>query len=184
MASDRYPLDYDTLQQAIAPLSITAAELHGSLCGYICAGGQPSAERWLDQLCIDDEGLLPATRAPLESLRTATLALLDDPHMRFTPLLPDDDDAMPSRVQAMGEWCAGFLGGFGLTGVSDRETLSEQARDALRDLDRIAHFGYEAGEDEEDENALAEILEYVRVAVLLLYQEAAHAAAPPNATRH
>ena len=150
MASDLYPLDYDALQRAIAPLAVTAAELHGSLCGYACAGGQPGAGQWLGQLCIDDDGLAASAEPSLESLRSATLALLDDPQMRFAPLLPDDDDALPLRVQAMGEWCAGFLGGFGLTGASDRETLSEQARDAQRKIQADLGASLEAGKARTD----------------------------------
>lgn len=182
--SDLYPFNYTALQQNIAPLAVTAAEVHGGLCGYICAGGDAKPGQWLEQLCIDTERLPADAESRLESLRRTTLDLLDDPDMRFAPLLPDDESAMSARVQAMGEWCAGFLGGFGLTGTNGHQGLSEQARDALRDLDRIAQFGYEAGDTEEDETALTDILEYVRVAVLLLRQEAGQAGAPPDVTRH
>lgn len=179
-----YDLDYLDLKRAVAGLAVAPAELHGSLCGFLCAGGEPQPGRWLSQICIDPEGLTEPAERDLESLRRSTLALLDDPELRFTPLLPEDDAGMGERVQALGDWCAGFIGGFGLTGAAEREQLSAEASDALRDLDRIAHFGYEAGESEEDESAYAEILEFVRVAVLLLRQEAANAAPPPGATRH
>ena len=182
--TDLYPIDYDTLAARIGTLAVSPAELHGGLCGFLCAGGAPRPGRWLAQLCIDDDGLAPAAYDDLDRLRIATQSLLDDPDLRFQPYLPDDDVDMPSRVRTLAEWSAGFLGGFGLTGVGEREGLSGDAGDALRDLDRIAHFGYEAGEDEEDELAFAEILEYVRVAVLLLHQEAARTAAPADATKH
>jgi uncharacterized protein YgfB (UPF0149 family) len=182
--SDLYPTAYAPLAQQLSPLSLSPAELHGSLCGFVCAGGVPEPGRWLEQLCIDTEGLAATSQQDLESLRRATLSLLDDADLRFAPLLPPDEVPMDQRFEALGQWCGAFLGGFGLTGVGYREGLGDEARDALRDLERIGQFGYEAGEVEEDENAFAEILEYVRMAVLMLHQDAARAHAPPDATRH
>jgi hypothetical protein len=179
-----YPFSYDEFQRRIGGLAIAASELQGSLCGYLCAGGVARPGRWLESLQIDAEDVRDLPEQALESLRTVTMALLDDPEMRFTPFLPDESTSMAQRIQALSEWCAGFLGGFGLTGLGENEGLSEQADDALRDLERIAHFGYEPDEAEADENALAEIVEYVRVATLLLFQEAAQAQAPDGATRH
>lgn len=178
-----YPIDYPALSRAVASLSMSPADLHGSLCGFLCGGGQPHPGHWLDQLCVDSAALEASSRPTLEALRAATQTLLDDPDLRFSPLLPGDDVAMAARVEALAGWCAGFVGGYGLSGAS-LERVSGEGRDALRDLERIAQFGYEAGEAEEDENAFAEIVEYVRMAVMLLRQESGPAAAPVDATRH
>ncbi len=177
-------LDYPALQRHLVPLGVTAAELHGSLCGFLCAGGLALPGQWLDQLRLDVSGLDGESRDQLENLRRATLRQLDDPEMRFAPLLPGDDIAMEQRVDALTRWCGGFLGGFGLAAGNAQERLSDDGRDVLRDLGRIAGFGYEAGEAEEDENAFAEILEYVRMAVLLLRHEGRPAEAPASDTRH
>jgi uncharacterized protein YgfB (UPF0149 family) len=176
--------DFAELERHLQGLAIGPAELHGSLCGYLCGGGVPQPGRWLDQLCIDPEGLADGASADLESLRRSTIALLDDPDLSFSPLLPDPDSAMSGRVQALAQWCGGFLGGFGLSGAGEHAPGSEEAGDAMRDIERIAQFGYEAGDEEEDETAFAEILEYVRMAVILLRQEGAPAPAPADATRH
>lgn len=180
----RFDIDYPALQRRLAPLSVSAAELHGSLCGFLCAGGEPVPGHWLDQLRIDPEGLAAEGRDDLENLRRSTIRLLDDPELGFTLMLPDDDCGITQRVNALSEWCAGFLGGYGLGGQAPKSTLSDDGRDALRDLGRIAKFGYEASEEEEDENAFAEILEYVRVAVVLLRQEGQPGDQPASPTRH
>lgn len=182
--SDAFDIDYLALQRHLAPLSISAAELHGSLCGFLCAGGEPVPGHWLDQLRIDPAGLASEGRTDLETLRRDTIRLLDDPEMGFALMLPDDDAGMGDRVDALSHWCGGFVGGFGLGGAERASALSEDGRDALRDLGRIAGFGYEASEEEEDENAFAEILEYVRVAVILLRQEGAPVEPPASDTRH
>jgi uncharacterized protein len=184
MAFELSSTDYLALGRQFQGLALSPAELHGSLCGFLCAGGLPQPGRWLEQLCIDDSGLAADSEPLLEALRRATTLLLDDPEFRFSPLLPNSDSAMAGRVEALASWCTGFLGGYGLHGNETAMVRSAEATDALRDLDRIAHFGYEAGEDDEDESAFAEILEYVRMAVILLRQEGAPKAAPPDATRH
>jgi hypothetical protein len=50
--------------------------------------------------------------------------------------------------------------------------LSEDAQEAVRDLGQIARADVtDASESEEDEAALAEIVEYLRVAVLLIRED-------------
>lgn len=180
--SELYSVDYAGLTPALIPLSTNPAEVHGGLCGFLCAGGVPLPGRWLEQLRIDADGLDAALGQQLETLRHETVHLLDDQELRFAPLLPADEVAMANRVEALAAWCSAFIGGYGLGGRS--EALAEEAEEALRDLGRIAGFGYEAGEDEEDETALAEILEYVRVAVLVLRHEGQRSRPEPAPTRH
>lgn len=182
--SDSAPVDYADLQATVAPLALSPAELHGSLCGFVCAGGVPEPRRWLAQLHIDDEGLSDIDIDELEQLRRQSLDDLGDDQLGFQPMLPDDEAPMVQRVRALSDWCGGFLGGFGLTGADKAGFWSEDARDALADLERIARFGYEASDAEEDETALTEVQEFVRVAVLLLRQESQPLRAPTGATRH
>lgn len=180
--SEPYTVSYTQLKPGLALVSASPAEVHGGLCGYLCAGGVPLPGRWLEQLRIDADGLDEQAGRQLEGLRHDTMQALDDFELRFTPLLPGDDDPMAERVEALADWCAAFIGGYGL-GVANAK-LPEEAIEALRDLDRIAHFGYEAGDTEEDETAFAEILEYVRIAVMVLRQEALQSRPQPAPTQH
>ena len=182
--SQAFDTDYPSLQRHVQALGISAAELHGSLCGFLCAGGQPVPGRWLEQLQIDPDDVPGEGRDDLENLRRSTIRLLDDPELGFALMLPDDDSGMAQRVIALSQWCGAFLGGYGLGGSTTTVQLSEDGRDALRDLGRIAKFGYEASEEEEDENAFTDILEYVRVAVVLLRQEGLPGNPPTQGTRH
>jgi uncharacterized protein YgfB (UPF0149 family) len=77
------------------------------------------------------------------------------------------------RVQALAEWCQGFLVGFG-TGVKANELeFSDEAQEVLRDLVEISKVDPDREEtpEEEDEVALNELEEYVRTAVMMLYSE-------------
>ena len=87
--------------------------------------------------------------------------------------LPDDDEELFVRVQALAEWSQGFLVGFG-TGVKANELeFSEEAQELLRDLVEISKLGPDRDQvpEEEDEVALNELEEYVRTAVMMLYSE-------------
>ena len=70
----------------------------------------------------------------------------------------------------MVDWCRGFLGGFGLAGAAAHAQLSDEAQEVLRDLghDRRLLVRFRQEEDE-DEDALIEVQEFVRVAAMLLY---------------
>jgi uncharacterized protein YgfB (UPF0149 family) len=54
--------------------------------------------------------------------------------------------------------------------------LSAEAAEALQDIGRIAAAELSYDESESDEEALAEIVEFVRVAALLLHGDCAQAA--------
>ncbi len=160
---------------------IGAGELHGSLTGYLCAGGSAGAQEWLQALQLDDPGTLPAQLAA--TLYEDCRRQLDDPDFGFQPLLPDEDAPLAERAEALVAWCRGFLGGAGLAGL-DARSLSDDADEILRDFAGIAASRLDYTDDEEDEAALAEVQEFVRIGVLLLQRELADAAAPRNKRLH
>ncbi len=156
----------DELNQLQA--GVDAAELHGALCGYLSGAGQLQRIDWLGQVMLDPDLPSPPREGALDALFVASAAQLSDPQMGFSLLLPDEDQAVNERAEALLAWCRGFLGGFGLSAGAE-PPLSDEAAEALDDLGRIAasHISYD--EPEADESALAEIEEFVRVATLLLY---------------
>lgn len=156
-----------------AALACTPAELHGALCGWL-AGGAADAPDWLRQVMVDPALALPKDADALDRMHAACLAQLDDPQFGFQLLLPDGD-SVNARAEAVFAWCRGFLGGFGL--VPGGRSLSEEGQEALRDLGNLAAARMDDEGDSEDEEALAEIEEYLRVAVLLLHAD--RSTAPP-----
>ena len=167
---------------AVNQCGVGASDLHGSLTGYLCGGGSTSPRQWLEALALDfNEGEIPP--AQLEQLYLDCSAWLADPDLVFEPLLPGGQSSVAVRADALVEWCRGFMGGLGLSGHSGAGRLSSEAEEILQDLSTIAGSRFEYKDAEEDENALVEVVEFIRVAVLLLHAEltsAAHA----NATVH
>jgi yecA family protein len=148
-------------------LAIDPSELHGSLCGYVSGGGQCDADDWLQRLALDAD-TAPVSGDALDRMRTATLAQFAAQDFGFELLLPDDDAPLADRAEALVGWCRGFLGGFGLAAPAS-DALSDEAAEALQDMGRIAASDLAYEESEADEDALAEIVEFVRVAALLLH---------------
>lgn len=150
-------------------LSSTPAELHGALCGWLAAGGADAPD-WLGQVMADAALPAPQPDDALDRLRRASVAQLGDPSFGFQLLLPEGEQTAV-RADALFAWCRGFLGGFGLA-VADKP-LSDEGREALADLANLAAAQVGETDDEGEEEALAEIEEYLRMAVLLLHADCA-----------
>jgi uncharacterized protein len=168
----RPQLTHAELARALETLRIGmgASDLHGSLTGYLCAGGSAGAEEWPSALEIEPETPGGRDHEALRRLYRDCRDQLDDPDLGFEPLLPAQDAPVERRADALVEWCRGFLGGVGMSGPNARH-LSADANEVLADLGRIAASRFDYDNAEEDESALSEVLEFVRVGVLLLHAE-------------
>ena len=96
--------------------------------------------------------------------------------------LPSPGESAPLGERALWlyDWIRGFLYALGLLGLSESQ-LSEQGREILRDLAAMTQMDLDAlDESEENEQALAELSEFVRVAAMLIHHERAVARAPTH----
>lgn len=150
-------------------LAVSAFELHGNLSGWL-AGGGDIGPGWLGHV-LADEGA-PTPDRGLERMREATASQIEDPEFDFNLLLPAASEPLYERTLALFDWCRGFLGGFGLAAGKD-PPVSEEGSEALVDIARLAAAAPQEEGDEDDEQALAEIQEFVRVAALLLHGDCA-----------
>lgn len=166
------PHAYSTLHAALDALhrGADASEFHGSLCGALCVQSVDE----IDLLKLVDAGAPSRSRAPqvLKQLRDEALVALQDDALGFTPILPDDDVPLAERVDALSHWCAGFLYGLTLRNGFDPERLNEDAREIVADFSDLTRAGLDSDEDDEiEEVAYAELVEYVRVGAQLIYME-------------
>ena len=148
-------------------LSQSGSELHGSVCGWLAGGGEGGAD-WLARVMADPALPPVAHDSPLDALCKASQAQLANRSFEFELLLPSADADLAERSGALFDWCRGFVGAFGLA-AGNKPLLSEDSTEALADLVRLAGAQAQDEGDEEDEEALVEIEEFVRVAVLLLH---------------
>ena len=165
--------DYVEITEQIQQLQlgIDAAELHGSLCGYLSGSPDaPGRSDWLEKVMADPDVVKVDPDSALDRLFIATGALLESPDFGFDLLLPGVDLPVIERGDALMSWCRGFLGGLGLAAGAS-PPLSEESQDALADLARMAASELSYEDPEADEQALEEVSEFVRVAALLLHSD-------------
>jgi len=173
MSEQTSNLTFDDLCNLLAPLGTinSPAELHGLLCGKLSGGAELNETYWL----LEAVEFLDFTQAPDERVRIALSQLYQVSLQQLRDgfglqlILPDDETELSQRTATLGQWCYGFLTGFGSAGVANRE-LGEEAEDGLRDLAAIAHIAVEDG-DESDEADFMEVTEYVRMLAASLFME-------------
>lgn len=156
--------DYRQLEHALAALGIEsdAAEYHGSVCGTVCAG--TGVGDTLSQTASRERELLIR-------LRASCYEQLSDNGSSFMPLLPEDDASLPDRVEALALWCSGFLAGVSEAGARLRDAAPE-VREIVQDMSEISRADLSSGAArDEDEQAYAELVEYVRVGAQIVFLE-------------
>jgi uncharacterized protein YgfB (UPF0149 family) len=147
------------------------AEAHGTLAGALCAALGYGLQDWLAEIL--PEGPVPAdTGEALRGLYDETRGALTGAAMEFDLLMPDDDQSIEDRTQALCLWCNGFLYGLGTNGAGDPQRLPGDAGEIVRDLTQISQAGVDRAEGQEaNESALAELVEFVRVGVQVVFEE-------------
>ncbi len=181
--------DYAQIEQLLLQERSLAepAEAHGTLTGCLCATGGYRLEDWLREILPEGRAAPPAGAA-LAELFSATAAALVQPDMEFEVLLPGDEQPIEARTAALAQWCQGFLYGLGAGGITDATALPGDAGEIVHDFTEISRAGVDATQEEEsNEAAYAELVEFVRVGVQLLFEELAglrRPAAPAAAPLH
>jgi len=177
--------DYRRVQELLAQEHALAgaAEAHGTLAGCLCGAAGYRFEDWLREI-LPEGRASPEASATLRELFDLTAATLVAPDMEFTPLLPEDGEPLDLRTAALAEWCQGFLYGLGSGSIPDAAELPGEVGEIVRDLTEISRAGVDAGDDEEsNESAYAELVEFVRVGAQLLFEELSGARRPQSGPR-
>ncbi len=173
-------IDHSELDQALrrCGASWNAERAHGLLCSRLSVFGSEAGVEWLQLVLRESEsGNTPAREcgAMLETLFTDTHQQLSERLSDFAPLLPQDDDSTRVRAEALAHWCEGFLHGLISDVRSERlkaQLASEPLSDIIRDLLQITRASADDDSDIEDNDvAYMELVEYLRVAVQLTYEE-------------
>ncbi|MAR89724.1 MAG: UPF0149 family protein [Pseudomonadota bacterium] len=183
-------LDFYELEAELRKIDALAgpSEAHGILCGQLSGGlkGETWLKQYLPNLGVKGEPW-DNTREWFGELHRHTLQEMLDDQFNFMPLLPDDEDPLDARLGSLAEWCAGFLAGFGAMGSRKPEEFSEDTLSALQDIQQISQVDTDIDEEEEGEAAYFEVVEYVRMAALMIFTEFAlecGESVPPGVTVH
>ena len=161
--------------------SVPAAEAHGCLVGALCTTQHYPMERWLEEIIPDEDRRVDDdSQQALRLLYADTLNALRGEQMDFEVLLPGDELPLAARAGGLSQWCQGFLYGFGTGETPKQEDLPANVNEILNDLTHIGRASVEIegdADNESEEEAYAEVVEYVRVGVQLIHDELIPAAA-------
>ncbi len=174
-----YLTTFDAMRRA--GLSFSPSEAQGIAAGLLAGDIADPGRHWADALYADfaeGDALATEARTLLDQVYQATVAQLADTGFGLALWLPGEAVAAEGYdvTEGLRDWVQGFLYGFGLAGEqASRERLGDEGREALHDLYEIGRLAIPEGPlDEEEQQALAELEEYIRVAVMTLHADMHH----------
>ena len=174
---DHYVLE-DALRQCGS--NWDASQTHGLLSGRLAIAGSDSGFDWLSQVLEGTEQadtIRDECESMLGQLFEVTYRQLTERQSGFEPLLPSEDDCTVVRATALAHWCEGFL--HALVAAHNGDELktrlaAEPLADIIRDMLQITRASADEDDNtESDDSAYTELVEYVRVAAQLVYEELA-----------
>jgi uncharacterized protein len=175
-------VDHDELDGILRRCGATwnASQAHGFLCSRIAVRGTEALSPWIEQLLAgagNGHAMRGECETALESLFHITWRSLAERQSDFVLVLPGDERPAAERADALAHWCEGFL--HGLVSGAHPEALrvqlaTEPLSDIIKDMLEITRAAADEETDEESNDAAyAELVEYIRVAAQLAFEELA-----------
>lgn len=148
---------------------LSAAEAHGMASGLLCVNEHAESDQWLNELLSNALPITDDQQDCLVNLFEETRRLLTSDEFEFDLFLPDDDTPLNEQIDALKNWCIGFLAGVGF--ANPTSNWPGDAGEIVKDIIEFTKLESEDVSNEDDENAFVEVTEYLRSAVLLLRDE-------------
>ncbi|EPG39530.1 hypothetical protein F907_00833 [Acinetobacter colistiniresistens] len=147
---------FDGIEEISSP-----SELHGLLTGIVCVTQAPTSDEWSQILnTLNVPALQPEALESLTDEAEDVAHALSDDELDYLPMLPDDSHLLADRVQALADWCAGVVLGFGLASGHIRG----EEQELIEHLQDVAAVEFEDSDnDEEGEESYQELYEFVRL---------------------
>lgn len=172
MSIDSNTPSYNEVTSALKknPAKFNAAQIHGLFCGLICGTASKKRDHWEKLLPeLNDQ---PKTQELLQQLHESSFHQLSEFSFEFSLLLPSDTHELRERTEALGLWCQGFITGLTKAHVRIENREDSDVTEAINDIIEIAQVNFgDTPDDENDETAYFELVEYVRLAVLMIFHE-------------
>ena len=169
---------FDDVVEALNVMQVftNASESHGLLCALFSFGAEVNFSAWSDSLMTKSfqEGDVVAVDAlqVVKKLYDHTKLQFDEKGLSIDLFIPEDCEPLTERAEGLTYWIRGFLSGVGLFGLDYESSKNEYVKEAISDLMKISYMDYESlGEVESSEDDFMELMEYTRVAVLLIDSE-------------
>jgi yecA family protein len=151
------------------------AEIHGIICGLVCTGQKLDGQAWFHLVLKLFESRAHITalhRGLVLDLYEKTCLQLSGLENDFYLLLPDNEQPLAERAEALSQWCQGFLYSLRLINSSIQEEAPKEILEALNTIQEIAKLDYSNIIIRDvDTNAYTGVVEFVRKAVISLHED-------------
>lgn len=170
---DRFTQIEATLSLA-AIEELSASEVHGTIVGAICnhmkSGHTPDLLKLIEPEADPNDGRLNPLIEMLYDLYRDNSEMLLESKDSFGLVLPGDSERLEVRVDGIATWCKGFLLGLLYNNAFSIDQLPESGAEIVRDMMEIAEAAAGAEDEKEEDWALAELEEYVKVGSQLVFE--------------
>lgn len=149
-----------------------ASECHGFLCALVCGNGRVQKQKIRECFLLDSDATINADEyyKHLQTLAVYIETKIRSNDFDLQLLLADEDEPLATRSRSLAEWCQGFMGGMGLSGVKEAQ-ISSESQELIGDFYKIANLDTDCENDAEQRNdfALMELIEYVRMGAIYIF---------------
>ncbi len=154
-------------------LPLGASELHGLICGiFAVTDDKKTVIEALETLLSEGSTDEINITSELSDLIESTTQELAAPDFAFQLLLPEDEQDLAERTKALGFWAQGFVSGLGEGGMQLSTNDHDELTEIINDLTSIAQVdSNDIGNSDEEDVALTELEEYLRVAAMTIYTD-------------
>ncbi len=168
--------DFYALEDALLRLDagFSAAEVHGIATAVLAVNNNYDFKAWLAQILKGDTQDIFYQEAMqlLRLVYQATLTALNSNSLDFALLMPPETEDLSAQVEALQKWAQGFAFGLAISGLGSLQDLPDDTREWVEDLIKIGAAGeVDVADEDESEQALDELLSFIRVGVLLMNEE-------------
>ena len=174
-------MNYSDLEKLRISASLTTntAEYHGLISSRLCFG----IDNFEDLTSEDSSDDKSVTSIQIREFNDAFLKMIEEVKDQFKKggfnfelFLPSDSEPIEYRALGLASWCQGFIDGYGMSIVElsiEIDSLGDgEASEIIEDFAQISTLDSNSISDEQDEEiAFMELIEYVRVSVQLLYED-------------
>ncbi len=159
---------------SLADIEISVSEVHGTIVGAIAnhmkSGVTPDLLKLIEPQASPEDGRFSQLKDTLYDIYRITTEQLLEGQESYDLLLPDDDESLDSRVEGIATWARGYILGLLYNNAFSIDQLPESGAEIARDLMQIAEAGAGDGEEREEDFALAELHEYIKVGSQLIFE--------------
>lgn len=165
---------YVQLESALtlANLEISPSEVHGTVVGAISnhlkSGVSPDLLKLIEPGAAAEE-YSQLSESLQEIYRQTSESLLDSDE-GFELVLPDDDESLHARVEGLAGWARGYLLGLLHNNAFGIDQLPENGAEIARDILQISEAAAGADGEQQEDWALGELHEYIKVGVQLIFE--------------